>query len=613
MEKEQKLSLTRIITAGLLFLTALIIKKPDTLAFYYFLPAYLLAGYKVLLETGESLIHGELLDEDFLMAAASIGAFIIGKYPEAVAVMLFFEIGEWFEDIAVEKSRRSITKLTGLRPDTANVLRNGQVLTVEPSEVAIGEMILVRPGDRIPLDGVVTDGCCELNVSALTGESLPVSAEPGDCVSSGSIVLNRLIQIEVTKTLDDSTASRIIKLVEEAENNKSKSESFTTRFARIYTPIVCSAALLVAILPSLFTGEWSTWIYRGLLFLVVSCPCALVISVPLSFFAGIGGASKRGILIKGGQFIEMLSKATCIVFDKTGTLTSGKLNIKAVYPSDGITVKELIRLAASAEQYSSHPIATCICSASDSVLPASNVSEIAGKGVSALIDGKQILAGNIMLAKSYGLSPNKIIHAGGTAVYIFSNGKYIGCIIVGDMPKSNAAESIKRLMEMGVTETALLTGDTIEAGEELSQLLGLSSFKAELMPQDKVSALENIMSRSCDRITLYVGDGINDAPVLARADAGIAMGALGSDAAIEAADIVLMDDDPMKLPLAVSIARRTMRIVKQNILFALLIKAIVLILGALGKTSMWLAVFADVGVTVLAILNAMRCLNTPDK
>lgn len=611
MEKEQRNDLIRIIISGILLVIALLVKKPEKLAFLFFIPAYLLAGFEVLQETFENLVHGELLDEDFLMTVASIGAFIIGEYPEAVVVMLLFEIGELFEDIAVDNSRKSITALTGLRPDTAHVLRNGETTDMAPQDVQIGDMILVQPGERVPLDGTVEDGRCELDVSALTGESLPISVGKGDFVASGSIVVNALLRIAVSKSYEDSTASRIIRLVEESENSKSKSEAFTTRFARIYTPVVCGAAVLLAIIPSVLTGEWRVWVYRSLLFLVVSCPCALVISVPLSFFSGIGGAAKRGILVKGGQFLEILAAANCAVFDKTGTLTDGKLSIREILPAEGVTKEELLSLSASAEQYSSHPIATCICSSTDTILPAKDISEHSGQGVSANVDGKHILVGNRRLAVENGLNISKSSDYDCTVVYAFADGKYLGSIAVGDTIKPTSKQALQRLESLGFSETVLLTGDTYSAGEKLSNALGLSSFKAELMPEDKVSCLEQIMKAKPERITIYTGDGLNDAPVLARADAGIAMGALGSDAAIEAADIVLMDDDPMKLPLAVSIARRTMRIVKQNIIFALLVKAIVLLLGAFGKTNMWLAVFADVGVTALAVLNAIRALRTP--
>lgn len=609
MDKDQKKDLLRIVTAAILFLIALLLRKPEHYAFLFFLPAYFLAGYEVFLETGKSVIHCDLLDEDFLMTVASLGAFIIGEYPEAVAVLLLFEIGEWFEDLAVEKSRHNISRLTGLRPETARVIREGKAAITSPDDVRIGEIILIQPGERVPLDGIIIEGLCELDNSALTGESIPLSVSPGDAVSSGSVVLNKLIYIKTTKLLEDSTASRIIRLVEESENLKSKSEAFITKFARVYTPVVCIAALILAIVPSLFTGEWKTWAYRGLLFLVVSCPCALVVSVPLSFFAGIGGAAKRGVLIKGGQFIEVLSKANCIIFDKTGTLTDGKLTIKGIIPAANVLEFDLLALTASAEQYSSHPIAKCICASAPSLLPASDVSEIAGQGVSALVEGKHILAGNKKMAKANGQSIDMFAETDGTAVYTFADGSYMGKIIVGDLPKSNAAEAIRRLKSIGIEETGLLTGDTNAAGKHLAEVLGLSFCNAELMPQDKVFTLEKVMKAAPERVTLYVGDGINDAPVLARADAGIAMGALGSDAAIEAADIVLMDDDPLKLPLAISHARKTMLIVKQNICFSLIVKIIVLLLGAFGKTNMWLAVFADVGVTALAVLNAIRCFH----
>lgn len=611
MEKEQKLDLIRILSAAVLLIAALLIKKPDRLAFLYFIPAYLLAGYEVLFDSFRNVFKGDFLDEDFLMSAASIGAFLIGEYPEAVAVMLFFDIGEWFEDLAVEKSRKSITALTGLRPDIARVFRDGEYINVSPEDVSVGESIFCQPGDRIPLDGAVLEGYCELDVSALTGESLPVAAGPGDTVLAGSVVFGSVIKVVVTKTAKESTAARIIQLVEEAESAKSKSEAFTAHFARFYTPAVCAAALLLACIPSLITHDWRTWIYRGLLFLVVSCPCALVVSIPLSFFAGIGGAAKQGILVKGGQFLEMLASVNCAVFDKTGTLTKGSLSIKEVSPEHGFSREELLMFAASAEQYSTHPIAVCIRNSVPSILPAQNVSEHPGKGISALVDGRSVLVGNAKLAKENNLSVDAV--PSGTAVYAFSDGKYLGRIVLGDAIKENAAEAIDKLRELGIKDTALLTGDNKAAGESLAKELRLTQCASELLPQDKVNALEKIMRSSPDRVTVYTGDGINDAPVLARADVGIAMGALGSDAAIEAADIVLMTDDLLKLPLAIRIARKTMRIVRENIFLALFIKLFVLICSLFGSISMWLAVFADVGVTALAVLNAIRCLKSPQK
>lgn len=609
MEKEQKRDLIRILSALVLLIFAILVKKPGNLSFLFFLPAYFIAGYEVLFDSAKNILHGDFLDEDFLMSVASIGAFIIGEYPEAVAVMLFFEIGEWFEDLAVENSRRNITALTGLRPDSARVFRNGEYITVSPDEVEIGETVLMHPGERIPLDGIVEEGSCELDVSALTGEALPVSVIPGDVVSSGSIVEGSVIKIRVSKSVEDSTAARIIQLVEKAEEAKSGSELFTSRFARIYTPSVCAAALLLALIPAVITKDWHTWIYRGLLFLVVSCPCALVVSIPLSFFAGIGGAARRGILIKGGQYLEVLASANCAVFDKTGTLTDGKLAIREILPEKGITREELLSLTASAEQFSSHPIAACIRKSANIVYPAEDICERAGLGVSARVNGHRILSGNKKLAAENGLMIRNDVSA--TAVYTFSDEKYIGCIVLGDSVKPNSAQAIRLLNGLGISDTILLTGDNKAAGERLAKELLLSRCESELLPENKVKSLEKIMSSSPGRITVYTGDGINDAPVLARADAGIAMGALGSDAAIEAADIVLMDDDPLKLPLAIRIARKTLRIVKENIFLALFIKLSVLICSVFGVINMWLAVFADVGVTVIAVMNAIRCLNTP--
>lgn len=611
MNAEQRKDLIRILISGLLLILAMLLKKPDGFAIFFFLPAYFLAGYEVLLETAGNILHGEIFSESFLMIAASVGAFIIGEYPEAVAVILFFTLGEWFEDAAAENSRKSISSLTSLRPDTANVLRDEALISVSPKDVLIGETILVRAGERIPLDGTILEGNCELDVSALTGESVPVFAEAGSSVCAGSVVLNAAVKITVTHSYEDSAASRIIRLIEESQTHKSKSEQFTKRFAKIYTPAVCLGAVLLATVPACITGEWKTWIYRGLLFLVVSCPCALVISVPLSFFAGIGGAAKRGILVKGGQHLEALSKVNCACFDKTGTLTDGKLQILGITAENGYAKDELLLLTASAEQYSLHPIAKCIRGAVKAVLPVEDTVDYAGKGVLATVNGVKVLCGNKALASAFGFE-TQLLHAPeGTNVYTFCDGKYAGCMRLGDRPKPHSAEAILRLKSQGILNAYLLTGDTLNAAETLSDQLGLTSFRAELLPQDKVTVLEKIMREIPGRITMYVGDGINDAPALAMADVGIAMGALGSDVAVESADIVLMDDDPLKLSLAVSVARKTMRIVKQNIFFALFVKAAVLLLGAFGLTNMWLALFADVGVTVLAVLNAIRCMHTP--
>lgn len=618
MEKAQKKDLIRLIAGLGFFLLALLLPTEKLLpeyAFYlslilYIIP-YLIIGGDVLLRAVKNIASGQVFDENFLMCVATIGAFVLKNYTEAVAVMLFYQVGELFQSIAVGRSRRSIAGLMDIRPDYAEIERGGQLVKVDPETVAVGDIIVVSPGERVPLDGVVTQGSSQLDTAALTGESLPRSCAPGDAIISGSVNLSGVLKVRVTKLYGESTVSRILELVENAGDRKAKAENFITRFARWYTPAVCGIALLLAVIPPLlFSGEWAEWVERGLIFLVVSCPCALVISIPMSFFGGIGGASRHGILIKGGSYLEVLSKAETVVFDKTGTLTEGSFSVSEVHP-EGVSEKELLELAACAESYSSHPIALSVISAHGSQLDkkrVSNVTEISGRGVSALVDGRLVLAGSGHLMEENSIAFTEST-AAGTVVHVAVDGRYAGHIVISDEIKPDAAEAIARLRTLGVDKIIMLTGDRSEAAEKTAALLGVDKCLSQLLPQDKVSAVESLLDgKSRGRSLAFVGDGINDAPVLARADVGIAMGGMGSDAAIEAADVVLMDDRPSKVAGAVRIARQTMRIVNQNIWFALGVKFAVLILAACGVASMWLAVFADVGVAFLAILNAMRCL-----
>lgn len=618
MEKAQKKDLIRLIVGLGFFLLALLLPTEKLLpeyAFYlslilYIIP-YLIIGGDVLLRAVKNIASGQVFDENFLMCVATIGAFVLKNYTEAVAVMLFYQVGELFQSIAVGRSRRSIAGLMDIRPDYAEIERDGQLVKVDPETVAVGDIIVVSPGERVPLDGVVTEGSSQLDTAALTGESLPRSCAPGDAIISGSVNLSGVLKVRVTKLYGESTVSRILELVENAGDRKAKAENFITRFARWYTPAVCGIALLLAVIPPLlFSGEWAEWVERGLIFLVVSCPCALVISIPMSFFGGIGGASRHGILIKGGSYLEVLSKAETVVFDKTGTLTEGSFSVSEVHP-EGVGEKELLELAACAESYSSHPIALSIISAHGSEPDKNrinNVTEISGRGVSALVDGRLVLAGSGRLMEENSIAFTEST-AAGTVVHVAVDGRYAGHIVISDEIKPDAAEAIARLRTLGVDKIIMLTGDRREAAEKTASLLGVDKCLSQLLPQDKVSAVEGLLDgKSRGRSLAFVGDGINDAPVLARADVGIAMGGMGSDAAIEAADVVLMDDKPSKVAGAVKIARQTMRIVNQNIWFALGVKFAVLILAACGVASMWLAVFADVGVAFLAILNAMRCL-----
>lgn len=625
MEKENKIRFARIIlSAALLGVAVLVEKKCDLsvwqLLLVYLIP-YLIAGYDTLLEAGEKIIKGDFFDEDFLMSIATIGALCIGflpgaetQFPEAVFVMLFFQVGELFEDIAEGRSRKSISALMDIRPDTANVERDGKVLTVNPEEVKVGETIVVKPGEKVPMDGVVLEGTSSLNTVALTGESVPRSISKDDDIISGCVNLTGVIRAKVTKAFGESTASKILDLVENASENKSKSESFISRFAKIYTPVVVIAALVLAFIPPVLSGDFggtfATWLYRALTFLIVSCPCALVISVPLSFFGGIGGASSKGILIKGSNYLEALAKVGTVVFDKTGTLTEGVFDVTAVHP-ETIDEKELLHLAAHVERYSSHPIAISLKNAYPDEADGcsvENVEEIAGHGVRAVVNGKTVCVGNTKMMDAVGANW-KPCEKNGTIVHVSVDGTYVGHIVVSDRIKADSADAIKALKAEGVTKTVMLTGDKREVGEYVASAIGLDEFHAELLPADKVSELEKLLDNKPSGKTLaFVGDGINDAPVLARADLGIAMGGLGSDAAIEAADVVLMDDKPSKIALGVKIARKTLRLARENTFFAIFIKLLVLVLAVLGIATMWMAVFADVGVTVLAVLNAMRAL-----
>ena len=616
MTRKQKKMLVRIFASAVLLIAAVLIPYEGALRFLLFLPAYFVIGWDVLWRAAKNIIHGQVFDENFLMALATVGAFCTGffgkgEYPEAVFVMLFYQVGELFQSYAVGKSRKSISALMDIRPDYANVERDGSLCRVDPEEVQVGDVIVIKPGEKAPLDGVVLEGRSSLNTSALTGESLPREVEPGDDVISGCINLNGLIRVQVTKVFGESTVAKILDLVEYSSSKKAKAENFITKFARYYTPIVVVSAVLLAVAPPLFTGgNWAEWIERALIFLVVSCPCALVISVPLSFFGGIGGASRDGILVKGGNFLEILSDTEIVVFDKTGTLTKGVFNVTAIHP-DRYSEGELLELAALAESYSDHPISRSLKDAYGMEIDAARVSdveELSGRGVKAQVDGRLVCAGNDKLMEEIGVIWHPC-HRVGTTVHVAVNGEYAGHIVISDELKPDAAEAVASLKRAGVRKTVMLTGDAKAVGESVAKELGIDEVHAGLLPGDKVDRVEALLREKSERGKLaFVGDGINDAPVLSRADIGIAMGALGSDAAIEAADIVLMDDKPSKLAEAMKISKRTLRIVRQNIVFALAVKAAVLVLSAFGLSNMWEAVFADVGVSVLAILNASRAL-----
>ena len=583
-----------------------------------YLVPYLIIGHDTLKEAAEGIAHGDAFNEHFLMSIATIGALCIGflpgaetEFPEAVFVMLFFQIGELFEGYAEGKSRESIAHLMDIRPDVANVERDGQLQTVSPDAVRVGETIVIRPGEKVPLDGLVIEGTSALNTVALTGESLPRDITAGDEVISGCVNISGVVKVRTTKAFGESTVSKIISLVENAGEHKSKSETFITRFARVYTPIVVFLALALAIIPTLLGGSFATWLYRALMFLVVSCPCALVISVPLSFFGGIGGASRKGILVKGANYMDVLAKVHTVVFDKTGTLTHGQFEVTAVHP-DLIDERELLHLAAHVEHFSTHPIGAALRNAfpdeATDGCQVSDVEEIPGHGIRAKVGTDVVNVGNTKMMDAVGAKWHDCHHVG-TIIHVAINGTYAGHIVINDKVKDDSAAAIASLRQLGVAKTVMLTGDRQEVAENVAQELNLSEYHAELLPADKVSHVERLLQeKPADGYLAFVGDGINDAPVLARADVGIAMGGLGSDAAIEAADVVLMDDQPSKIALAVSIARRTLAIARQNVWFAIGVKVAVLILAALGIATMWLAVFADVGVTVLAVLNAMRTL-----
>ena len=622
MNKKQKKMLTRILIAAAMLIALKLIPVTGILQLALYLVVYGIIGYDILKKAWKGLLNRQVFDENFLMAVATIGAFALaiyersGDYVEAIAVMLFYQIGELFQSYAVGKSRRNISALMDIRPDYANIERDGQLEKVAPDEVEIGSVIVVQPGEKVPLDGVILSGTSSLNTSALTGESLPRDAKEGDEVISGCINMTGVLRIQTTKEFGESTVSKILELVEESSSHKSKSEAFISKFARVYTPAVCYGALALAILPPvvrLLTGnsaQWGEWIYRALTFLVISCPCALVISIPLSFFAGIGGASKEGVLIKGSNYLETLSQVKTVVFDKTGTLTQGVFEVSGVHHNE-MEDEKLLEYAALAECASSHPISKSLQRAYGKEIDrdrVSDIQEISGKGISAKVDGHDVLAGNSKL-----MELNRIAfidcHSVGTIIHMAIDGEYAGHIVISDVVKPHAKEAIERLKHSGVEKTVMLTGDTRRVAEQVAKDLGVDEVHSDLLPADKVAQVEKLLAAKGDRDKLaFVGDGINDAPVLSRADIGIAMGAMGSDAAIEAADVVLMDDDPMKIAKAIRISRKCIGIVYQNIVFALVVKFACLALGALGIANMWVAIFADVGVMVLAVLNAIRAL-----
>lgn len=612
MTRSQKVKLLRILLGASLLIAARLIPAEGFLLVGLYLIPYLIAGYDTLWKAIRGCLRGQIFDEDFLMAVASTGAFIIGEYPEAVAVMLFNQIGVLFEQYAVGKSRKSIAALMDIRPDYANLEKDGTLEEVFPEEVSVGDIIVVKPGEKIPLDGVIEEGETSVDAAALTGESVPRTLRAGEEVISGTVNLTGLIRVRVTKIFEESTVSRILELVENASAKKAKAESFISKFSRFYTPCVVGAAVLLAVIPSLFDGNWSMWIYRALTFLVISCPCALVISVPLSFFGGIGGASKCGILIKGGNYMEALSRCDTVIFDKTGTLTKGTFSVTRIYAESFTDEKTVLSYAALAEQSSNHPIARSICEyyADKNAETLKSVREISGKGILAhRQNGDVLLIGNEKLLRDAEIAFEPF-DSFGTIVYVAVNGTYFGAIDISDEIKETSSEAIRNLQDIGIRNIVMLTGDSNVVGEHVAGELGMDEVYSELLPADKVALTEAFLAEKKPKKTLaFVGDGVNDAPVLSRADIGISMGAIGSDAAIEASDIVLMDDDPKKIATAIRISKRTLRIAYQNIVFALGVKGLVLILGALGLVGMWAAVFADVGVSVIAILNAMRVLN----
>ena len=617
MNKKQKKVLIRIIVAVALLIVLSFVPAEGWLQLALYMIPYLVIGYDILKKAVKGIMNRQVFDENFLMAVATVGAIALGDYKEGVAVMLFYQIGELFQSYAVGKSRRNISELMDIRPDYANIEKDGEVVQVDPDEVVIGTIILVKPGEKIPIDGIVTEGTSSLNTSALTGESLPRNAKEGDEVISGCINMTGLLKIKTTREFGESTVSKILELVENSSSRKSRSENFISKFARVYTPAVCYGAVALALIPPIvrmvFMGlpaDFGTWIYRALTFLVISCPCALVISIPLSFFAGIGGASKEGVLVKGSNYLETLSQTKYVVFDKTGTMTQGVFEVSGIFPA-ALSKEELIEYAACAESYSSHPISKSLQKAYGKEIDknrVTEVTEVSGKGVTAKVDGRLVAAGNGRLMDQLGI-PYTVCDQVGTLVYVAVDGAFAGCIVISDLLKPHAKEAIDALKRAGVTRTVMLTGDTKRVADSVAAELGIHEVCSELLPADKVAKVEELLAKKSEKEKLaFVGDGINDAPVLSRADIGIAMGALGSDAAIEAADIVLMDDDPLKIAKAIKISRKCIRIVYENIYFAIGIKVICLILGALGIANMWAAIFADVGVMVIAVLNAIRAL-----
>ena len=613
MSRKQKKTLYRILASGILLVVAFLAPVEGWERFGLFLILYILVGWDVLWKAARNIFYGQVFDENFLMSVATLGAFAIGEYPEGVAVMLFYQVGELFQSVAVGRSRKSISALMDIRPDYANIQKDGQLVQVDPEQIKVGEENWVKAGEKVPLDGVVLEGSSFLDTAALTGESVPRRAEPGTQLISGCVNQTGLLRVQVTKTFGESTVSKILDLVENSSSKKAKAEHFITKFAKYYTPAVVYGALALAVLPPLILGEgWSQWIHRALIFLVISCPCALVISVPLSFFGGIGGASKQGVLVKGGNYLEALAQAGVMVFDKTGTLTKGEFQVTAVHPNN-VDSQRLLELAALAESYSSHPISRSLKEAYGKTPDSNRVSqveELAGKGIRAVVDKQLVWVGNDKLMEEQKVQWHPC-HKVGTTVHVAVDGVYMGHILISDQPKPDAAEAVQALKNLGIRKTVMLTGDSKAVGEHVAQELGLDEVHTQLLPGDKVEQVERLLKEKSPKEKLvFVGDGVNDAPVLSRADIGIAMGALGSDAAIEAADIVLMDDQPSKIAVAIEVSKKTLRIVKQNIVFALGVKGLVLLLGAFGMANMWEAVFADVGVSVIAILNASRALRT---
>jgi len=620
IELNDKQNIIRLIAGAVILIAGIVfdkVFKDSNISFILITAAYLLLGFDIILRALGNLFKGQVFDENFLMCIAAIGAFAIGEYPEAAGVMLFYQVGEFFQDMAVDKSKKSITSLMNIRPDYANLLKNGEIIKTSPDSVCIGDVIIVKPGEKIPLDGVITDGTSLLDMSALTGESVPKKADVNNEVLSGSVNLSGKLTVEVTKTFGESTVSKIINLVENAASKKAKTENFITRFARYYTPIVVILAVLLAVLPPLiFMSEWKLWIHRALVFLVISCPCALVLSVPMGFFAGIGAAAKNGILVKGGNFLEAFNKLDTVVFDKTGTLTRGVFKVTSILPEAGLSEDELLELTASAEVFSNHPIALSVMQEYGKEAEKSGLAEYtehSGYGVSVIKDGKTILAGNQKLMKKMGIRFNDSWKPG-TKVYVAHNGIFAGIIVISDEIKADSRYAISALKDRGVQKTVMLTGDNPSIAQSVASELGIDEVYGGLLPHEKVEILEKLIEKKNVKSKLaFVGDGINDAPVLSIADIGVAMGALGSDAAIEAADMVLMTDEPSKLAQAVDISRFTCKIVTQNIIFSLGVKIIFLVFGAFGIAAMWEAVFADVGVCLLAILNCMRILRVKGK